>query len=475
MLGQFAVMQGVVAGSGLIRNKIVAYRLGPVAFGEISQLAAVLSVAATAVSFGMAVSLSRNAARYSSVEDRRAQLANANGIVLTLAVAAVAGLTLFLASGRLLPIAGLSSSPAIVLATVVLVAGIPFDALKNNYLAFLQGILDARGLALGRSIGVLVATIVAIPVVWFLGFVGAAIQVLLLSAAVAILLGVRCRSIGYSPLRTRLDARTAASLASFGVVSMASTFAQGLADAAVRKGLIVTAGAGANGLLQAPYVLSLTLKGVVLVSIGSVSLATIAARRDRAEVSATVAQLLNVVVPVGASALALLGLLGAPVLTLLYSSAFVGGATFFPYLLSADLLLVVVWVVGAPLLAFGDRILWLALELIYAAARWALAVVLLGRLGATAVVVGYLAAVALHLVLNLALFRFRYGLSLERHQLGRVGVGLALVAGLSIAGMAPARPAHLLLAAVAVWFAYTLHHARRSQIVPALRRSLQRK
>jgi hypothetical protein len=36
ILGQYAVMQLVLAGTGLVRNKIVATRLGPAGFGEIS-------------------------------------------------------------------------------------------------------------------------------------------------------------------------------------------------------------------------------------------------------------------------------------------------------------------------------------------------------------------------------------------------------------------------------------------------------
>ena len=63
MLGQYAVMQMVVAATALVRNKVIAVRLGPSAFGEIAQMAAVVASVVAITAFGMQVSLSRNVAR----------------------------------------------------------------------------------------------------------------------------------------------------------------------------------------------------------------------------------------------------------------------------------------------------------------------------------------------------------------------------------------------------------------------------
>ena len=287
------------------------------------------------------------------------------------------------------------------LTAALFIAGVPFIGLQNNYIALLQGILDIRGLAVQRSVAVLLATVVSVPVVWFFGFVGAAVQFLGLNLLVTLLLGWRCRSLGYAPLAVRLDGREVLLLASFGLMSMASGFAQGVSDTAVRTQLIDMAGAAANGLLQAPYALTMTVNSIVLASIGSIALATIAPKSDPGEISDAIDRLLSVVVPLGAAALGLLGLLGVPAIVILYSKAFTSGAAFLPYLLAADLLFVFVWVIGAPLLAAGDRLLWFSLELIQAAARWAIALLLLPHLGGLAVVIGFLAAVALHVALNL--------------------------------------------------------------------------
>ncbi len=89
ILGQYAVMQIVWTATGIIRNKIVAFKLGPSAFGEFCQLQAVMAVAVTLVGFGMTVSVSRNVARSREPEERQEHLANANGIVLALSLAAI--------------------------------------------------------------------------------------------------------------------------------------------------------------------------------------------------------------------------------------------------------------------------------------------------------------------------------------------------------------------------------------------------
>ncbi len=474
VLSQFGVMQLVLALTAVIRNKVVAFRLGPAAFGEYSQIASVISVITAVVSFGMGVSLSRNAAKARSNPERQRQLANANGIVLTLAIVAVTVAIALLLSGRLLPLVGLAHSTALMGATAIFIMAIPFEGLKNNYLALLQGILDVRGLAAGRSIGVLLATMLAVPIVWVLGFLGAGIQFLLLSALLALLLGLRCRQVGYAPLSVRLESPVLLQLASFGLVSLGASFASVFVDTAVRGTLIESAGAAANGLLQAPYMLSQTVKAMVTASISSIALATIAPRDKREEIAAAVDKLLGVVIPVGASSIGLLGLLGAPVLALLYSGAFVPGASLFRYVLVADLIHVFVWVIGANLLARGDRLLWLGLDLVQAGVRWTVAIALVPRFGATAVAIGYLAAVLLHLALNLLVYRLYYQIPLGRVHLSRLFVAAALVVALSLVGQHAPSPVPLFAAGLTAWAGYTAYHARRTGLLQALRERLRR-
>ena len=50
MLGTYAAMQVVVAATGLVRNKVIALRLGPSAFGEVAQLGAIVASVVAIVS-----------------------------------------------------------------------------------------------------------------------------------------------------------------------------------------------------------------------------------------------------------------------------------------------------------------------------------------------------------------------------------------------------------------------------------------
>ena len=112
-----------------------------------------------------------------------------------------------------------------------------------------------------RSIAVLLATAVSVPIVWIFGLVGAAATFVILNGLLALLLGFRCRSLGYRWLAVGFDRSVVAALASFGLVSMASGFAQTFADTAIRASLLKELGSDANGLLQAPLVLAGYLAG----------------------------------------------------------------------------------------------------------------------------------------------------------------------------------------------------------------------
>lgn len=471
VLSQFAGMQVVLAASGIVRNKIVAYRLGPAGFGEIVQITAFAETVGTLVVFGMAVAIRRSAARASGLEERRLQLSAANAVVLTLSGIACAVGIVLLTTGHLLPMIGLVSTSAAVAACAIFIAAVPMNALKVNYHASLEGILDVKGLAM-RPVGVLLATAAAIPVVWFFGFVGAAVQFFLLSAFVVALFAARLRKLGYAPLGVSFDRSLMLHLASFGLVSVIAGFVQSLANTAVRASLIRSAGPLANGLLQAPYVLAQTLQNVILASIVSISIATVARQKEPGAMAAAADRLLTVVVPVATAALGLLGLLGSHALTILYSSEFAAGATLFPVILAADLAMVYGRVVAVPMLAHADRVLWLSNELVFAFVRWALALLLLDQLGALAVVISYLAAIVLHAVVSSAVFRLRYGMRLQPVQLARLAFGVTFVAALSVVGSRDVPPWLFACAALA-WATYSTIYLRRF-LLPELRRRFGR-
>ena len=469
MLGQYAVMQIVVAATGLVRNKIIALRLGPAAFGELAQLGAVVATITALTTFGMQVSLSRNAARATTFAERQAFLANANGLVLSLSLLAMTGAFVLLMAGDLLTVVGLQATPDVVVAAALSLAAIPLLGLQTNFLALLQGVLDVKGLAAQRSIAVLIATAICVPLVWYLGLVGAAANFLILNALLTLLLGLRCRSLGYRWLAVRVDRAVVGVLAAFGLASMAAGFAQTFTDAAIRTELLKQVGADANGLLQAPLVLAATLQGIVLGSIGTMSLATLSHASTTEDTRRTIDRLLNVALPLSTVALGLLGLLGVPAMFILYSGQFVDSASLLPWILCAGLVQVVVWVVGAPLLASGDRAIWLALELVWNGARWVISIALLPAYGVAAVPMAMLFAFLLHLAMNLGALWVRYRLRIGwRHGVRLVAsmgiVGLVAVIG---AGWTASVPA--LAAGALVWLTYAVYAVRSTPILARIR------
>jgi O-antigen/teichoic acid export membrane protein len=471
MFSQYAVMQIVLAATALVRNKVIALRLGPSAFGEIAQLGAVVASLVVFVSLGMQVSLSRNVARAGTHAERQAYLANANGLVLLLSVLVTGAALALLATGDLLTVVGLPVTRVVVIAAVLFSAGIPLIVLQTNFLSVLQGQLDVKGLALRRSLAVLLATAACVPLVWVFGLVGAAVTTLILNALLALLLGLRCRSLGYQWLEVRLNRDVIVVLLSFGLASMAAGFAATFADTAVRASLLKQFGTDAMGLVQAPLVLAASLQAVVVGSIGSMALAAVSRASSHDETGRTIDRLLKVSVPLSTVAFSLLGLLGVPIIIALYSGQFAGGAALLPWILCADLVQVAVWVVGATLLAYGDRAIWLALELVWSGAELVISLALLPRFGAVAYGMGMLFAIVIHLALNLVMVQVRYNLRIGWANGARLLAGLAIVALVAVIGAYWTTSAPAMIAASVIWLAYA-SYVVRSTPLPARFRSV---
>ena len=132
--------------------------------------------------------------------------------------------------------------------------------------------------------------------------------------------------------------------------------------------------------------------------------------------------------------LAFLGLVGVPAMIALYSDVFTSGAGLFPWFLCTNLVMVVVWVIGAPLLATGDRAIWLALDIVWACARWSAGMALLPVYGPTAVGIGMLLPVMLHMLLLTVVIRARYKLRLSLAQMAKVGIGIFVVVSVAVLG-----------------------------------------
>ncbi|HET9100635.1 MAG TPA: oligosaccharide flippase family protein [Acidobacteriaceae bacterium] len=390
-MAQLGGLQIILAMSGLVRNKVAAIYLKTSGMGEWAQIMAIATTVFAIVQFGMIVGLSRNVAAATDRPDRQRQLSVANTLTLVLALATIAATLLFsVFPGHqdILHHLGISAVQVSVL-LVLLVTLAPVEGLRNNFLSFLQGALDIRGVATKRGIAVIVATIASIPLVRAFGIAGACIQFALGSVLLALLLGTRCRQLGYKPLSFGWDTSSARSLTALGGATLFASFSYGVVDVVNRSQLIHYAGISEAGVYQAGYLLSSQVTQIVLGSIGVVSLATISRSVEPALIAQKLKTMYQVVLPVSAIGLGLLGLLAHPALHILFSPQFESSANFLPFLLVGNSLQAACWVAGAPLLGCGWIKTWLTMQLVDAGLRIGVVAFLLPIVGVQAIPIAF--------------------------------------------------------------------------------------
>lgn len=424
-------MQLVIAATAIVRNKVLALRLGPDGFGEFMQLSLIVLSAAVVAAFGFGMSLNRNVAAAASDDERQRLLAQANTVNLTLAGLILLGLVpTVLLRPQVLGVFGLVAEPSVVLALVILAAFVPLEAAVQHRVAFLTGVLDIKGMTAGRSLALAIGTAIGIPIVWLFGLPGAAIQLTLMTLTILLLLDRRCRKIGYRPWAFTFDPGVLRVLAGFGIASLIAGFALQLSDIVVRSALIRSTDLAQNGIYQAALSVTHQIKAIVLGSVGSYAIATLSHDVSREHVIETSDRLLSIVLPIAAVALGLLGLLSGPALVVLYSADFLDAQRVLPWLLSADFVHVSIWVLGAPLLALKRVRAWLTLELVFLGVRVAAALTLLPAFGVVGIAAGHALATVVHLLLTGAyfLFVFRFRVARRSVLLGAVGLAVVVVA-----------------------------------------------
>lgn len=421
-------MQLVIAATAVVRNKVLALRLGPDGFGEFMQLALIVLTASTVAAFGLAMSLNRNVAAATTNEERQRLLAQANAVNLTLAGALVALLgTLALARPAFLTTFGLEPDLRVLAPLGILLLVVPLEAAVQHRVAFLTAILDIKGMTAGRSLALIVGTAASIPIVWYFGLAGAAVQLSLITLIILLFLDRRCRAIGFRPWALTVDMAVLRTLAGFGVASLIAGFALQVSDVVVRSALIRSTDLAQNGIYQAALSITHQVKAIVLGSVGSYAIATLSQDVSREHVLETVDKLLATVAPIAAAALALLGLLSGPALFVLYSADFYDAQAVLPWLLTAEYVHVAIWVVGAPLLATRRVRVWLGLELVYLGTRVTAALLLLPVAGVIGVAAGHAIATGVHLLLTGGYYLLVFRYTVSRRNLALLTAGAVVV------------------------------------------------
>lgn len=430
-------LQIILALTGLVRNKVAAVYLKTTGMGEWSQIQGVATTVFIIVQFGMIVGLSRNTAAANTDNDRQRQLSIANTLTLAVAFLAIlvaVGFSAIPSNQRLLGNLGISGRWGLLLVLFVIILA-PIEALRNNFLSFLQGMLDIRGIATKRAIAVVLATVAAVPLVSMFGITGACLQFAVASILLAVLLGHRCYQLGYQPMQFRWERSSAMSLAALGGASLLVSFAYSWVDVLIRSQLIGYAGLSAAGIYQAAFLLSSQVTQIALGSIGVFSLASISRSTEPEIISRQLHLMYKVILPISAVGLGLLGLLEGPAIQLLFSSQFKSSSEFLPLLLVGNALQAACWVAGAPLLGCGRIRAWLTLEMSSAFLRYLAVKAILPVLGIQVIPLAFLLSQLFPLVAALILCSRSMKITTARADLARIGFGSALPAVLALIGL----------------------------------------
>jgi O-antigen/teichoic acid export membrane protein len=437
VLLQLGLMRIAVSLSGLVRNKVMAVYLKPDGFGEFTQLVNIVEVVNVFVQFGMLVSLNRNTAAASGQAGRQRQLETANFVTISLAVGSLSLiLPLLLSSAGNTVLMNLGVYPGfrqkMVLLALFLIA--PIEALRVNYISFLSGLVDIKGISSKRSLAVIASTAIAVPLIAVFGITGACMQTAIASLFLAVLLGSRCKQQGYKPLALSWHKDAAKTLAYLGIASLLSGFALNATDTVIRAYLILHWGVAENGFYQAAMSLSGQVTAVILTSVGTYAVGTLCQTRDPKTLTVRIEELLRVVLPVATISLGAVGLFSRPLFSLLFSTQFHEGARFLPLLLASNYVQAAAWVVGAPLLGCGLVRTWTIIQLVGAAIRYVAVDFLSPALGPYSVPAGLFAAMLFDLLVNIAFCRRPIGVYLRRRTMvamifGGVAVTTAASAG----------------------------------------------
>ena len=437
---QLGGLQVILALTGLIRNKVAALYLKTAGMGEWSQIQGVATTVFIFVQFGMIVSLSRSTAAAKTEGDRQRQLSVANTLTTVLAfLSMVVAAVVFVvtpSNGRLIGSLGIPARWELLLLLFVVVLA-PVEGLRNNFLSFLQGMLDIRGIATKRAIAVILATIAAVPFVIMFGITGACLQFGVASVLLTLLLGHRCYQLGYRPMQFRWERSSAASLATIGGATLLVTFVYSWLDVLIRSQLIRYAGLSEAGIYQAAFLLSSQVTQIAIGSIGVFSLASISRSTEPEVISGQLHVMYRVILPISALGLGLLGLLERPAIQLLFSAQFKSSSDFLPLLLVGNSLQAASWVTGAPLLGCARVRAWLTLQMIGASLRYLAVIAFLPRFGTQAIPLAFLLGQVFDMFASLALCSRMLKIATSRGDLARIALSSGMPGILAFIGLHP--------------------------------------
>ncbi len=420
----------VTAIGSVARNKWLALHLDPSGLGVLGQVVAGQTWLGTLTGLGLTVPVARALGAALGRRDgdaMRRTVGTALGVVRATTIGAAAlGLVFAPLASRAL--FGTPEHAGLVRISMLAVVGLGFQAVLQGVFAGHSDVRAPFTYALAGNVGVVVLVLLAVPrfglsgAVWSTSlFWPVAIAVTLLAhrrAYAAVLAG---------PGGFRVDRPEGAALVRVALAALGLALVDQGVLLALRSHYVRVAGISANGLLQASLGLSQQLGAVVYGYLASYAFGRVSGLRTSAEVRDYTRLQWLPLVGIGFLGCAAVGLLGTPLLHLLYSSRFDPARPMLVWMLVGEFAKVgvQVWALGA--LPIGGVRLWVPIGVAGAIGMGAgYAIAVAAGAGALALPYAYAAGNGFALLVTGALMSAR-GVTLRGRDLAALAGGLALL------------------------------------------------
>ena len=264
--GIFGGVQGLNILIGLIRNKIVAFLLGPAGMGLTSLFNSVVAFITQATSLGISFSAVRHVSELFDQGDEE-RIEHFVKVVRSWSiVTALLGMLVCMVAGPFLSSHAFSWGDH-TLHFMALAPAVGLMAIGGGEMAILKGARQLKSIAVIQLIAIVVALIVSVPVFWFFGQAGI-VPVIVLMALATTLLTVR-HSFRLYPLRlggAKGVLGEGMEMVRLGVAFvLAGVMATG-ADMVIRSYLNVTGELDIVGLYNVGYTLTMVYGGMVFIA-----------------------------------------------------------------------------------------------------------------------------------------------------------------------------------------------------------------
>lgn len=351
---------------GLAKTKIVVLFLGPAGLGLIVLLQNLMQTAASLASMGLAQAGTRQVAEAQALGDHaHIALVRRTLFVATLLLSAVSAAVVWLLSDRLA--AWVAPGMAIGWQVRWLVLGVVATVATQAQGALLGGFRRIGDLARISVFSVLTAAVTGIAAVWLWGE-GGIVAFVVVQVVAAFVIGhfyvARLPRAPKAAIAPRALGRQFATMLAFGGALTVAAVSVNAGQLFARTLIQQQLGAGAVGLFQASWLVSITYIGFVLQAMGADFYPRIvAAAREPQRLARLVNEQIEVALLLAAPVL--LGMLGAApwLMRLLYSRAFDPAVQVLQWQVLGDVLKVASWPLGYLLLAIGASRAYMAAEI----------------------------------------------------------------------------------------------------------------